>query len=91
MLLLEQTLEECLAEDRRNMSNVVLSAHIIDTLAMVNEKGDKRIPEPTIIGQMVVIILTDWSFITVARITTEDVHKVLFSGQRDDHGEMRKT
>ena len=62
------------------MSDVVLGAHIVDALTMVNEKGDKRIPEPMIASQMVVIILADWSFITVVRITFDDVHKVLFSG-----------
>ena len=91
MLLLEQTLEECLAKDRRNMSDVVLSAHIVDALTMVNEKGDKIILEPMIASQTVVIILADLSFITIARIAFDDVHKVLFSGWRDDHGGMRKS
>ena len=80
MLLSEQTLEECTAKDRHNMSDVVLSAHIIDALTMVNEKGDKRIPKPMIASQKVVIVLSDCSFITVARITFDDVHKVFFYG-----------
>ena len=72
------------------MSDVVLRAHIIDALTMVDEKGCKCIPEPMIINQMVVIILADCSFITVMRIATEDVHKVTFGRQRGDHGEMKK-
>ena len=80
MLLTEQTLKECLAKDRHNMSDVVLGAHIVDALTMVNEKGDKRIPEPTIASQTVVIVLADWLFITVAGIAFDDVHKVLFKG-----------
>ena len=91
MLLAEQTLKECLTKDRHNMSDVVLGAHIIDTLTMVNEKGGKNILEPMTISQTAVVILADWSFITGARIAADDVHKVLFSRQRDDHGEMRKT
>ena len=71
------------------MSDVVLGAHIIDALAMINEKGDKSILEPTIANQKVVIILVDSLFISVARITFDDVLIVLFSGQRDEHGEMR--
>ena len=72
------------------MNCIVLRAHVVTALTMVNEKGDKTILEPLIVKQTIIIRLKELSFIAVTRITLEDVHKMSFSRQRDDHGEMKK-
>ena len=82
--------EELVAIDRCNMNCMVLRVHIMNALTMVNEKGRKWLNEPFWVNQMVVILLSDWLFMTVARIAIEDAHKVTFSRGRGNHGEMKK-